>query len=77
MNDEELKKLVNKVVETAEGFQLFEYLIFQSGCLDRSINFDNTLKQYYICGKKDFGTYILDLIKTSNFDKYTKMIRKD
>lgn len=72
MKNEELKLIVNNVLLTSDGYKLIKYLIEESGCLDKSINFD-TLKEYYTRGRKDFGNELLELIRINSFDKFLKI----
>lgn len=75
MKDEELKLVIHNVLRTDDGFKLINYLIEESGCLSAGINFD-TLKEYYLRGKKDFGSDILSLVKKYSFENYIKILKE-
>ena len=77
MDDDKLKLIVHNVLNSNDGFLFVKFLVSASGVSDRSVNFDNALKQYYLQGKKDFGAFILELIKKYNFDKFVQINGKD
>ena len=72
MDADELKLVVNNVLLTEDGYKFVKHLIEESGCLDKTINFD-ALKEYYIRGKKDFGHYLLELLRINSFEKFIKI----
>ena len=72
MKADDLKLVINNVLSTEDGYKFIKHLIEESGCLDKSINFD-TLREYYIRGKKDFGNYLLELIRVNSFKNFIKI----
>ena len=72
MKDDELKLVVQNTLNSPDGYKFVQHLIEESGCFYRSVSFDIN-KQYYLQGRKSFGDYILDLIKTCDFDNYIKL----
>lgn len=67
MNEEKLKLIVQNLLTNDFGREYLKYLIIESGCLDRSINFENVNKEYYLKGKKELGHVILNDIKKFSY----------
>lgn len=64
MTDDDLKLIVQNLLNTDFGVEYLKLLIERSGVLNNSINFDNVNKNYFIQGKNDIGNSILnDILK--------------
>lgn len=72
MNAKKLELIVQNVLNTPDGYEFIKHLINESGCLDRSVNFD-IHKHYFLVGKKSFGEYILELVRVFDFQSYIKI----
>lgn len=64
MTDDDLRLIVQNLLNTDFGKEYLKLLIQRTGVLNRSINFDNVNKNYFIQGKNDIGYSILnDILK--------------
>lgn len=75
MKADKLKLVIKNVLNTPDGYLFVKHLIEESGCYDRAVSFDN-LKNYYISGRKGYGEYILELVRTCDFNSYIKLQRE-
>lgn len=76
MNDDKLKLLIQNVLSTSYGLELFSYFLDLSNCFSRGTNFNNVYQEYYNKGKKDFGHEIAEMIKKYSFDNYIKILKE-
>lgn len=72
MKEEDLKLCVENVLNTKDGFDFVKHIINETGCFNRSINFEEH-KNYYLQGRSSIGEYILELIRKCHFDKYIEL----
>ena len=77
MREDDIKLMVQNALNNQDTVKFLEFIIRNSNCLDTSINFENVYKQYYLQGKREFGYFILNLIKKYQFDIYTEILRKE
>lgn len=64
MTDDDLKLIIQNLLNTDFGKEYLKILIQRTGVLNRSINFDNVNKNYFIQGKNEIGNSILnDIVK--------------
>lgn len=60
INEDDLKLIVQNLLNTDFGKEYLKLLIQRTGVLNRSINFENVNKNYFIQGKNEIGNLILD-----------------
>lgn len=77
MREDDIKLMVHNALNNQDTVKFLEFIIKNSNCLDTSTNFENVYKQYYLQGKREFGYFILNLIKKYQFDIYTEILRKE
>lgn len=64
MTDDDLRLIVQNLLNTDFGKEYLKLLIQRSGALSHSINFENVNKNYFIQGKNEIGNSILnDILK--------------
>lgn len=71
----DLKIIVNNVLNSDDGFKFIQHLLNETGCFDRSVNFDE-YKNFYFQGRKSIGDYILELARKCDFKSYIKILEK-
>lgn len=72
MNEDDLKLCIENVLNTEDGFNFVKHILNETGCFNRSINFDK-YKNYYLQGRCSIGEYILELMRKCNFKKYVEL----
>lgn len=75
-SEEDIRLIVLNVSNNPEGFKFFDILLDKLGAFERGCKFDNSNMEYYNRGKKEQGLWLLDLLRDSNFDKYSEIVKQ-
>lgn len=73
--EEEIRLIVKNVLNNPEGFKFIDILIDRLGAFERGCKFDNSNMEYYNRGKKEQGLWLLDLLRDSDFEKYSEIVK--
>ncbi len=71
--EDEIRLIVKNVSNDIEGFKFLDILLDKLGAFERGCNFENSHLEYYNKGRKEQGLWLLDLLRDSNFEKFTKI----
>lgn len=74
--DEQIKLIVHNVAENDDGFEFLSILLEKLGAFERGFNFQNHEMEVYNRGKREQGLWLSDLIRDSNFNKYTELNKR-
>jgi len=74
LSEDKLKLVINNILNTKDGRELFSHLLANSGMFQTGINGNS--KDVYIKGRADFGLEIRDLIMENDFNSYIKMLQE-
>ena len=70
----DLKLIVQNTLNSPDGYEFVKHIIEVTECMNRTVNFDIN-KKFYFDGRKSIGDYILELIKTFDFESFVQIYK--